>query len=84
MAAARPPVFWIGGNPATQERVRGCPIGPALLKTLGDLNPDVREALTDERRRLRSRGYPDDLPLPALWWTHRAPVELTELTDSCD
>lgn len=80
-AAARPPVFWIGDDPATQERVRGWPVGPALLETLGDLNPDVREALADERARLRSNGYPDDLPLPALWWTPRPRVELVELID---
>src|SRR5438874_2570179 len=80
-AAARPPVFWIG-NRAKQERVRGWPIGPALLETLGDLNSGVRKALADERARLRNHGYPDDLPLPALWWTPPAQGELIELRDS--
>jgi hypothetical protein len=67
-AAARPHVFWVGQNPATQERVRGWPVGPALLEMLGDLNSDVDEALADERARLNYYGYPEDLPLPALWW----------------
>jgi hypothetical protein len=48
---------------------------------LGDLNPDVGKALTDERGRLRDHGYPNDLPLPALWWTPRDRLEL--VTDSC-
>jgi hypothetical protein len=80
-AAARPHVFWVGEDPATQERVRGWPIGPALLETLGDLNSDVREALTRERAWLNEHGYPEDLPLPAVWWTPRAPEELVEYTD---
>jgi hypothetical protein len=67
-AAARPHVFWVGADPETQERVRGWPVGPALLETLGDLNTDVRQALTVERARLSYHGYPEDLPLPALWW----------------
>jgi hypothetical protein len=67
-AAARPHVFWVGEDPATQERVRGWPIGPALLETLGEINGDVQEALADERARLSDHGYPEDLPLPALWW----------------
>ncbi|HEY5692885.1 MAG TPA: hypothetical protein VIR14_00110 [Gaiellaceae bacterium] len=71
-AAARPHVFWIGEDPATQELVRGWPVGPALLETLGDLNANVREALTAERARLTYHGYPEDLPLPALWWTPAA------------
>ena len=65
-AAARPHVFWVGGK---KERVRGWPVGPALLQTLGDLNHEVDEALAEERARLRAHGYPGDLPLPALWWT---------------
>ena len=65
-AAARPPVFWIGED---QERVRGWPIGAALLEALGDMNEDVRDALADERARLSDHGYPADLPLPALWWS---------------
>lgn len=71
-AAARPHVFWVGEDLATQELVRGWPVGAALLETLGDLNADVREALDDERARLTHHGYPDDLPLPALWWTPAA------------
>jgi hypothetical protein len=67
-AAARPHVFWVGEDPATQERVRGWPVGPALLETLGELNADVREALRDERAWLTHHGYAEDLPLPALWW----------------
>jgi hypothetical protein len=71
-AAARPHVFWVGEDPANQELVRGWPVGPALLDTLGSLSADVREALEDERARLSDHGYPDDLPLPALWWKPRA------------
>lgn len=67
-AAARPHVFWVGEDPATQELVRGWPVGPALLEMLGDLNPEVGEALASERARLDHHGYPEDLPLPALWW----------------
>lgn len=70
-AAARPPVFWIGEDPATQQRVRGWPVGPALLEMLGALNSEVRTALAAERARLRRHGYADDLPLPALWWAPR-------------
>jgi hypothetical protein len=47
-----------------------------LLEMLGDLNADVRAALLGERARLSEHGYPDDLPLPALWWSPRARVEL--------
>lgn len=64
-AAARPHVFWVGEE---QERVRGWPIGPALLEMLGDMNADVQDALSDERARLSDHGYAEDLPLPALWW----------------
>jgi hypothetical protein len=78
-AAARPHIYWVGEDPATQERVRSWPVGPALLETLGDLNADVRAALTGERARLSGHGYPDDLPLPALWWSPRARVELVEV-----
>ena len=65
-AAARPHIFWVGDD---RERVRGWPIGPALLTMLGDINGDAHEALAAERARLTSQGYPADLPLPALWWT---------------
>jgi hypothetical protein len=78
-AAARPHVFWVGGDPATQELVRGWPVGPALLELLGDLNPDVDEALTAERARLGDHGYPAELPLPALWWSPRARPQLLEV-----
>lgn len=64
--AARPHVFWIGED---GERVRGWPVGAALLEALGDLNEDVQEALADERARLSEHGYPADFPLPALWWS---------------
>ena len=64
-AAARLHVYWVGED---QERVCGWPIGAALLETLGDINGDVQDALTEERARLREHGYPADLPLPALWW----------------
>jgi hypothetical protein len=72
-------VFWVGEDPATQERVRGWPVGSALLETLGDLNSDVREELADERARLRHHGYPEDFPLPALWWPARARAGLVEI-----
>jgi hypothetical protein len=68
-AAARPHVFWIEASPETRGRVRGWPVGFALLEMLGDLNSDVREALASERARLEHHGYPEDLPLPALWWS---------------
>jgi hypothetical protein len=71
-AAPRPHVFWVGNGPATQECVRGWPVGPALLETLGGINSDVRDALANERDWLEDHGYPEDLPLPALWW---APAE---------
>jgi hypothetical protein len=64
-AAARPHIFWVGED---RERVRGWPVGPALLETLGDINRDVQQALADERARLSEHGYSGDLPLPALWW----------------
>jgi hypothetical protein len=55
-----------------QELVRGWPVGAALLTMLGDINDDVQEALADERARLSEHGYPEDLPLPALWWARTA------------
>lgn len=78
-AAARPPVFWAGNDPEAQEWVRGWPVGPALLETLGEANSDVRSALAAERARLSYHGYPGDLPLPALWWAPRARAELVEV-----
>lgn len=78
-AAARPPVFWAGDDAETPEWVRGWPVGPALLETLGEANSDVRAALTAERARLSYHGYPKDLPLPALWWTPRARTALVEV-----
>ena len=65
-AAARPHIFWIGED---KERVRGWPVGAALLETLGTINEDVHDALADERARLAEHGYPEELPLPALWWS---------------
>ena len=64
-AAARPHIFWVGED---RERVRGWPVGAALLEALGDINRDVQQALADERARLSEHGYSEDLPLPALWW----------------
>lgn len=69
-AAARAHIYWVGNDPKTRERVQNWPVGPALLDVLGNLNAEVREALAAERARLREDGYPEDLPLPALW---RAP-----------
>jgi hypothetical protein len=77
-AAARPHVVWVGEDLATQERVRNWPVGSALLEMLGDLNADVRDALTLERARLDYHGYPEDLPLPGLWWRPRVEDELVE------
>ena len=78
-AAARPHVFWVGDDPETQELVRGWPVGRALLETLGEANRDVGHALAAERARLTHHGYPEDLPLPALWWAPRARTELVEV-----
>jgi hypothetical protein len=78
-AAARPHVYWVGDDPATQECVRGWPVGPALLETLAEANSDVGNALAAERARLSHHGYPTDLPLPALWWAPRARAELVEV-----
>jgi hypothetical protein len=75
-SASRPHVFWVGDDPTTQQRVRGWPVGRALLAMLGDLNPDVAEALSGERAWLSHHGYPDDLPQPALWWSLGARDEL--------
>jgi hypothetical protein len=68
-AAARPHIFWVGEDPATQERVRGWPVGDALREALGEVNSEVRDALTLERAWLDYHGYPEDLPQPALWWS---------------
>lgn len=68
-AAARPHVYWIGKGRESRKTVRGWPVGPALNETLGTVNSDVHDALRGERARLSERGYPEDLPLPALWWT---------------
>lgn len=70
-AAARPHLYWVGEDAETRQPVRAWPVGPALLETLGTVNSDVHEALADERSRLSESGYPEDLPLPALWWTPR-------------
>jgi hypothetical protein len=71
-AATRPAIFAVGEDRAP---VRGWPIGAALLAALGDINRDVQEALATERARLSEHGYPDDLPLPALWWVPAPGVE---------
>ena len=75
-AAARPHVFRIRGNPGTEARGGSWPVGEALLAMLGEANPDVADALADERAWLGANGYPEDLPLPALWWTPRTRVQL--------
>ena len=67
--AARPHVFWVEADTATRKRVSAWPVGPALLERLGEINSGVQTALADERARLSQHGYPEDLPLPALWWT---------------
>ena len=64
-AAARPHVISLETD---GRRVRGCPVGPALLRALGEINQDVQAALAAERARLCDHGYARDLPLPALWW----------------
>lgn len=71
-AAARPHVFWIGDD---RQRVLGWPIGSALLETLGEINPDLQDTLASERARLSEHGYPEDLPLPALWWSPEPSAE---------
>jgi hypothetical protein len=68
-AAARPHLFPVEADTATRARFSAWPVGPALLERLGEINSDVRSALADERARLSEDGYPEDLPLPALWWT---------------
>jgi hypothetical protein len=68
-AAAPPHLFWVGKD---RESVRGWPRGSSLLEMLGDINADVQDALAGERARLREHGYPEDLPLPALWWSPAA------------
>lgn len=70
-AAARPHLYRVGEDPETRQPVRRWLVGPALRDSLAAVNSDVREALVDERARLGEHGYPDDLPLPALWWTPR-------------
>ena len=69
VTAAAPHVFWVRED---RELVRGWPVGAALLTMLGDINGEVQKALADDRARLSEHGYPEDLPLPALWW---APAE---------
>jgi hypothetical protein len=66
-------LFSVGAETATPARFGAWPIGPALLDRLGESNSDVHAALADERARLSEHGYPEDLPLPALWWN--APTE---------
>jgi hypothetical protein len=75
--AASTHVIWLGEDTVG----RRWPVGHALLEMLGDLNPDVRDTLADERARLSSWGYPEELSVPALWWTPRAPRELVVVSD---
>lgn len=71
--AARPHLFSVEADTAPEARFSAWPVGPALLERLGEINSDVHSALADERARLSEHGYPEDLPLPALWWN--APTE---------
>jgi hypothetical protein len=63
----------VGVDTANRGLFSAWPVGPALLERLGEINSDVNMALADERARLSEHGYPEDLPLPALWWN--APTE---------
>ncbi len=72
-AAARPHLFSVEADTPTGARFSAWPVGSALLDRLGEINSDVHSALADERARLSEHGYPEDLPLPALWWN--APAE---------
>jgi hypothetical protein len=72
-ATVRPRLLSVVEDRTTRERLRGWPVGPALLETLGNLNADVRDALAAERNRFDRDGYPGDLPLPVLcWWSPAA------------
>jgi hypothetical protein len=71
VTTATRPVLRLAVQSANGELARVFPSGPALLEALGDLNADVRNALAGERARLSHGGYPEDLPLPALWWGTR-------------
>lgn len=68
MATATRPVLRLATYSASGTLAPVFPTGEALLETLSHLNSDVRNALTGERARLSHGGYPEDLPLPALWW----------------
>ena len=74
-AAARPHLFSVDAESATPARFGAWPVGPALLERLGEINSDVHWALADERARLSEHGYPEDLPLPALWWSAADPTD---------
>ncbi len=73
MALAASQKLRVVGDSARRGHVLEWPVGQALVELLGDLNSDVREALTDERARLSRGGYPED-PLPALWWAPERPT----------
>jgi hypothetical protein len=68
VATATRPLLRLAAHSAGGTLAPVFPTGEALLATLSGLNADVRDALTTERARLNHGGYPDDLPLPALWW----------------
>ena len=74
-AAARPHLFPVEADAATGARFSAWPVGPALLERLGEVNSDVHSALVQERAWLSDHGYPDDLPLPALWWPAPHPTD---------
>jgi len=46
---------------------------------LGEANSEVGNALAAERARLTYQGYPEELPLPAMWWAPRPRAELVEV-----
>jgi hypothetical protein len=71
-AAARLHLLSTEAGTAPPARFGALPVGPALLERLSEINSDVDSALAAERARLRYHGYPEDLPLPALWWNARA------------
>ena len=73
-AAARPHLFPVGAETANRGLFSAWPVGPALLERLGEINSDVHSALAEERARLSEHGYPEDLPLPALWWSAAEPA----------
>ena len=75
IAAVRPHLLSVDADTAIRARFSAWPVGPALLGRLGEINSDVESALAAERARLKEHGYPEDLPLPALWWSAADPSD---------